>query len=861
MLGSWLNIELTHPVLLAGLLAIGALVFYFYRSLVDLPRAQRVVSLASRIVIVGLLVLALAGLTLYQPTREQFVIFALDRSLSVGEESRRATEKFLDQALASQGNNRVAYLDFAAQPGVVHTERTEKSPELDDKGTDLAAAIEAAAGAIPPSYVPHIVLLSDGNQTSGDALKAALRAGIPVSVVPLKTREDPEVQVSAVEVPAQVREGEPFNVEVVIDTNHDDEGTVEIYRGPHKVLSERHRLKTGENRFRFRQSLTQDRLAIYTAKIRGLQRDTLLDNNTASGLVFTTGKPRVLLVESDPKLAKHLVWALQQEGIEVDLRPPRGVPDSLADLQNYELVILSNVPATALTQRQMEVARTYVQDLGGGLIMLGGDQSFGLGGYYKTVLEEILPVRSDFEKEKEKPSLAMVIVIDKSGSMGGQKMEMTKEAAKSAVELLGPSDKIGVIAFEGETTWVNEIQSAADKSAVIDRISSIEAGGGTVMAPAMEEAYQALQSTVAKLKHVIILTDGISSPGDFEGIAANMAAARITCTTVAVGDDADQKLLEQIARIGNGRFYYTDDPGNVPQIFTRETVAASKSAVNEQPFVPQVVRPTRVLADIDFETAPFLLGYVTTRAKPTSEVVLATESRDPLLAWWRYGLGMTAAFASDAKSRWAAEWLTWPGYGKFWAQVVRHVMRKGDAKGAIVQVDAKAGRATVTLDSVDPAGKYVNQAETELTVIDPRLGSQKLALNQTAPGRYVAEFDTPYPGAYHLEIAQTHGGKPLYRQSRGLMVGYPDELRLKPTNVELLRAIAQGTGGTYDPEPDAVFQSSGRTAQRPVPLWAYLITAAALLFLADVALRRIDFSPMLKRLFRPWRIALRSAKG
>ena len=256
---------------------------------------QRVVSLASRIVIVALLVLALAGLTLYQPTREQFVIFALDRSLSVGEESRRATEKFLDQALASRGNNGVAYLDFAAQPGVVHNERTEKSPELDDKGTDLAAAIEVAAGAIPPSYVPHIVLLSDGNQTSGDALKAALRAGIPVSVVPLKTREDPEVQVSAVEVPAQVREGEPFNVEVVIDTNHDDEGTVEIYRGPHKVLSERHRLKTGENRFRFRQSLDARPLGDLHGEDTRFTRDTLLDNNSDFGARVHDGKaPRAL---------------------------------------------------------------------------------------------------------------------------------------------------------------------------------------------------------------------------------------------------------------------------------------------------------------------------------------------------------------------------------------------------------------------------------------------------------------------------------------------------------------------------------------------------------------------------------------
>jgi Mg-chelatase subunit ChlD len=845
------HLELTHPALLAGLLALPFLAYYFRRSLVDFPRRQRLVSLVCRSLIVALLVLALAGLTLFQPTREQFVVFALDKSLSVGDESRKAAEDYVQRALAASGNNRIAFLDFAAAPGRVHAERPKQSPPLDAHGTDLAAAIEAAAAAIPPSYVPHVVLVTDGNQTAGDALKAALRAGLPVSAVPLLTRDDPEVQVSAVQVPAQVREGEPFNVEVVIDANHDDEGTIEVFRGPHKLLSERRKLKKGENRFQFKQSLTQDRLASYTVKVRALQYDTLLDNNTASGLVFTTGKPRVLLVESDPKLAKHLAWALEQEGIQVDVRPPQGMPDSLNDLQNYELLILSNVPATALTQRQMEITRTYVQDLGGGLIMLGGDQSFGMGGYYKTVLEEILPVRSDFEKEKEKPSLAMVLVIDKSGSMGGQKIELTKDAAKSAVELLGVNDKVGVIAFEGETYWVTEVQSAANKASIIDRISSIEAGGGTVMAPAMEEAYQALQSTTAKLKHVIILTDGISAPGDFEGIAANMASARITCSTVAVGEDADKRLLEEIARIGNGRFYATNDPSNVPQIFTKETVAASKSAINEQPFTPQVVRPTKVLSEIDFEGAPFLLGYVVTRPKPTCELVLASESRDPLLAWWRYGLGMTVAFTSDAKSRWAAEWLTWPGYSKFWAQLVRHAMRKSETKGIVAQVEHKGRRAAVTLDAVDPAGKFLNLADTELTVIDPQLVKKKLDMTQTAPGRYVAEFDTDKPGEYHLEIAQKYQGKLLYQQSRGLMVGYPDELRLRPTNKELLEAIAHVSGGLYDPPPEALFAASARTAPRGTPLWPYLIMAAAGLFLLDVALRRIDFSLVLGRFRRP----------
>ena len=685
--------------------------------------------------------------------------------------------------------------------------------------------------------------------------------------MPLKVRDDDEVQVAAVEVPAQVREGEPFYVEVVINSNHEDEGLVEVFRGAHKVLSETRKLKSGENRFRFQQSITGERLAQYTVKVDGLKRDTLVDNNTESGLVSTTGKPRILLIEGDPKLAQQLVWALQQEEIECDVRPVEGMPESLADLQNYELLVLSNVPATSLSQRQMELARTYVQDLGGGFMMLGGDQSFGLGGYYKTVLEEILPVRSDFEKEKEKPSLGMVLVIDKSGSMGGEKIEMAKEAAKSAAELLGPRDQLGVIAFEGNFYWVSDLQSASNKGRIIDDISRIEAGGGTVMYPAMEEAYNALLGATAKLKHVIVLTDGISSPGDFEGIAQTMASSHITCSTVAVGEDCDGKLLEEIAQIGQGRYFEAMEPSSLPQIFAKETMTASKSAINEQPFVPQVVRPTQALADIDFETAPFLLGYVVTRPKATCEFILATESGDPLLAWWRYGLGTTVAFTSDAKSRWGAEWLTWPGFSKFWAQVIRQSMRKNDVKGIIVDVKQERRLATVTLDAIDPAGRFLNRADTEVTVIDPQLGQRKLEMKQTAPGRYVVEFDTPQSGAYHLNMTQkTAGGTLLHQQTRGLIVGYPDELRLHPTNTELLKTLATVTGGRFDPSPGRLIrhrpdatasnqQSLGqqkanapRTAQRTTPLWPYLVTAAMLLFLLDVALRRIDFS-----LWWPWR--------
>ena len=716
---------------------------------------------------------------------------------------------------------------------------------LDRKGTDLAAALQVAAAAIPPFYVPRIVLLSDGNATAGDALKAAasLKGNVEVLTAPLPVRTDPEVQVSAVTAPAQVLQGEPFNVEVLIDSNHDDDkGQIEVYRGDIKVAGQPMKLKKGENRVVLKQTIDLGGLTPITARLKGYN-DTLLDNPTATSAWYLRPASRgVLLVESDPDQAKHLTWALEEQNMQVDVRPPRGAPDNLAELQNYDLLVLSNVPATALSLRQMEVARTYVQDLGGGLIMLGGDQSFGLGGYYKTSLEEILPVRSDFEKEKEKPSLAMMLVIDKSGSMGGEKIEMAKEAARAAVELLGPSDKVGVLAFEGENFWVSEMHPCSDKGFVLDRIASLEAGGGTVMAPAMEEAHETLRSTVAKLKHMIILTDGISSPGDFEGIAQAMAADRITCSTVAMGGDADQSLLEEIARLGNGRSYVADDPAQVPQIFAKETVTASKSAINEQPFPPTVVRSTQVLAEIRLDEAPFLLGYVVTRAKPTAEVVLATESGDPLLAWWRYGLGMTAAFTSDAKARWAAEWLNWPQFGQFWAQVVRHCLRKAETKGTVVQITRAGRTAAITLDAIEPSGRYLNRAATELTLVDPKLSTQKIEMAQVAPGRYQAEFDTTQPGSYQLMFIQTRENQSIGRQTRGLAVGYPDELRLRPTDTELLKAVALASGGQFDVKPESVFAAPERSAPRAVSLWPYLATAAVLLFVLDVALRRIDLT-------------------
>ncbi|MDR1962154.1 MAG: VWA domain-containing protein [Planctomycetaceae bacterium] len=858
-------LEFTHPQYLIGLILVAVLIWGFRYSLIDFSKAQRWVSFGVRLLILLLIVFALSGLTFMSPTHEKMLVFLLDQSRSIDAAATEKAQQFLDEAQKIAGKVPIRVVTFAALPQIQSQATPEvtlpnetppdetpnpATPQTDlANATNIAAALEPALALIPPRYVPHLVVLSDGNETAGDILTTAIRGGVAISTVPLPASAEPEVQLAEMKLPAQVRQGEPFYLDIVIQSNRDTEGTIVLYKDSFKVAEETKPLKTGENIFRFRQSVDDQRQQEFSVTVDA-RDDTILDNNQAAGLLFTGGKPRVLVIDSEPKTIRDLVSALREQDITAEVRPPEGVPRSLEELDHFEAVILSNVPATALTNHQMDLMRTYLSDLGGGLLMLGGEQSFGLGGYYKTPIEEVLPVRSDFEKEKEKPSLAICLVIDRSGSMGGQKMELAKDAAKAAVELLSPRDFAAVIAFDHESYLVCAMQSAASTGTINSAIATIEAAGGTNIYPGLVDAHEQLRRTSAKLKHVILLTDGHSSPGDYEGIVRQMVNDQMTVSTVGVGD-ADNELLKMIAENGKGRHYSCDDPQAIPQIFAKETITASKSAIHEMPFVPVVVTPTEVLAHIDIETAPPLLGYVVTRAKPTSQFILAThETGDPLLVWWRYGLGMSAAFSSDAKSRWGAEWLTWSGYSKFWAQIIRQVMRKSDQRGSMVEIRQRPGGVHLTLDVVDDADRYLNGATGQTTVIRPDLSKEEIVLQPTAPGRYEADIDlekTNHRGGYHIQASLGLGEKNLVNQSRGVMIGYPEELRLKPTNEELLQRLAESTGGVFNPTPEELFKPDPeRTAWRATPLWHYLLAIAAVLFILDVLLRRIDLKTPVK---------------
>ncbi|MEZ6126601.1 MAG: VWA domain-containing protein [Planctomycetaceae bacterium] len=844
----WLYLECLRPAWLAGLLLIPVLLLIARRSLTDFSHRQRTISLVVRCLVLALITLALAGVNVLSRTQKSFVVFAVDDSLSIGSRGRELAADYLKQATAQIGPDQFAVLSFAAtaRSGVVEFAGAEVSGDNWRRGTSLRAAYDAAAAIVPSEHIGHLVLLTDGNETEGSILKEAVGGSMIISAVPLPVRDDPELQVSELESPAQVTEGQPFRMTVVIDANHEDTVLVELFRGEFRVAAEVQAVTVGENRFYFEQQI--DRPTQFTARISKpegseLFEDSLLDNNTASTFVYAAGKSRVLLVDRVPEAARPLQWALKEESIDVDVRPPAAIPDNPAGLQDYSVVILSNIPAGDLSAGQMQTLRTWVSELGGGFVMLGGDESFGPGGYYRTPIDEILPVHCDFEKQKEKPGLAMILIIDKSGSMGGQKMELAKDAARAAVELLGAKDQIGVIAFDGSPYWISPLTPASESYRHRQHLH-YSAWRRTTLYPAMQEAFRSLQTATAKLKHVIVLTDGYSTPGDFEGIAQDMAALRMTVSTVGLGD-VDQALLERMAEIGQGRSYFCSDPSSVPQIFVRETLTAGMSAINEEPFLPLQIRATTVLEGIDMDESPLLLGYVVTRPKPTSEVILVhAETQDPLLSWWRFGLGMSVAFTSDAQSRWAADWQSWDGFNRFWAQVVRHC-RKPPATGAVEMELTTTGSSTrITINSMTDDGTFLNEAETELTVIDPHRRATAVPVRQTAPGRYEAEFAADLPGTWNVTAMQNQPSGIAFQQSRGMVRDDGSEFRVHGTRTELLQSLCRATGGEFQPNPETVFRpATDRHTLASIPLWPWLLILASVLLVLDVALRRLDLRP------------------
>ena len=773
-------------------------------------------------------------------------VYLLDVSQSISPSAIQSAIQWVQQTNDSGHPDHSRFIPFGANSTVfekldqlkeVQVANSASRGSIDQSGTNVEDAIDSAIRSFAPHHLKRLVLVSDGNENSGRMMNMLSRLkadGIHVYTVPSQARSNRDVWVENIMAPSEVTAEELFPLEAHIYSQAETSAEVDIRHGDKSLGIKKLQLIRGLNRVAFETSIKDEAGPVTIEAEVKTPGDPFPDNNKFRSSIVIQGRPKILYIEGHPQSARYLQAALTNEGIVVNPVTPATIPSSIEELDGYDAVVLSDVARNSLSDPQMKMLATYIRDLGGGFILAGGENNYGEGGYSKTAIEDVLPVT--FEAKKEKPdSVAMIIVLDKSGSMGGQKIEMTKEAAKAPLALLKDTDSFGVVAFDYNFYWPVKFQTVVNRAAITQAISSIIAGGETNIYPAMREAYVQLAGSVTQVKHVILLSDGRSLPDDFEGLTKKMADAKITVSTVAVGNGADRELLSQIAHWGHGRTYYLEDPTAVPQIFTEETELATGKTLREESFKPVVKKNVEAFKGIDFNAAPPLLGYVATKSKDTSEVLLESKRKDPILARWQYGLGKTAAFLSDLKDRWAVDWLQWKGYPKFWSQVVRETMRRHDDDQFDFRVAKDGDEAKISINAIRKDGQFRNKLQTLVRVLGPDQAISDVAVHQVGPGAYEAKYPLSKKGSYLFRAVGADTGGP----SRVLTYSYPDEYHFYPPNTELLRSISNETKGRFQPRAEDIFDPNGETTALPTPLWPYLTALALLLYLTDVLLRRV----------------------
>lgn len=853
-------VSFTHPWYLVLFPILGAGGIYLARrSLADLRGARARWSLGLRLLILACGVLALAGLQVRQPARRLAVLFVLDQSNSIPTDQKQRQLDYVHEASKRMGPEDMggvlvfgsdAYLEIEVQP-VLRLGRIHSMPGRDY--TNLAGALRLAMAAFPEDAQRRIVLLSDGNENLGDAITeaaAAAGSGIQIDVVPISYRYSREAMLDKLVLPAEAKVGEPFEVRLIVRSTWQAPGVVRLLRNGELIAQQRVELRPGPNVVTFPQSLDRARFHTYEAIVEAPD-DEVPDNNRGMGFVLVRGRPRVLIVANEQGDARYLEQALAGQQLDVDVRQPGRLPATLAEFQSYDSVVLNNVAAHQLTPDQMKSIRSSVRDLGTGLVMVGGPNSFGPGAYRGTPIEEALPVDMEVKKHKVMPVGAVSMILHTCEFPDGNRW--AAETAAAVVDVLGERDKVGVLLYDIGERWGIPMQHAANKERIKAEIYNLNPGDAPDFQSLMSLAYDGLlrDASEAAVRHMIIISDGDPSPPTPE-LLARIARARITVSTVAVfPHGGGTGTLEEIARVGKGQFYNVRHPSEIPRIFLKEAQRVLKPAIIEEPFTPNTLPDSQLLAGIP--RVPPLLGYVATSAKqaPGVEVALSSQRDDPILASWRYGLGRSVAFTSDARNRWAAPWLRSPGtFSRFWAQAVRWTVRTTSRAELDTQVEIQQRRGRVTVDVVDAQGRFVNDLDIRASVAGERV-SPRLRVDQTAPGRYEGTFEAPDQGQYVIALRYTDARGTPRIHTVGAAVPYSPEYADLAANTAVLTRLADLTGGRVYPVLNqesmlehlaAVWRHDRRVHSAPRELWPLLLLAAALLLPADIAVRRLAVS-------------------
>ncbi len=854
------------------------------RSLAGLGPIRGKLALVMRALVILLLVLAIAGTNRILKNDDLSVLFLLDQSRSIPVDQRKSSEEFVRRVTSKmKPNDRAGILTFdglskieqlPSKPGPeggVHVPMPLAEGQRPDR-TNIAQGLRVAAACAMDTTNNRVVILSDGIQNNGDALEEARAARanhMTVDVLPIVHEQAAEVVFEQIVVPPYANLHEQVPLRLIVKSDRPTTGSILVYQrvgqdeqlldlSPGKEGAGRHvSLERGRNAFVVRVPIESARAHEFRAEFvpDDPSADGLKQNNVARGFTNVEGPKTVLFIGTNRDRADDevLMEALQRESIRVTWEPSDSVDLETSVLQDCAAIILSNVPADHFSAAQQQAMAAYVRDLGGGLIMIGGDDSFAAGGWQGSVIEETMPIKFDVDAVKQIPRGALAIVMHSCEMPQGNKWGV--ETAVAALKTISRLDYFGVVGW-GMTgyAWEVPMQTASNKDAIISQLRKMQNADMPDFDTPMKMAFQALMSCKdAAQRHMIVISDGDPAAPN-SGLINQMVGRKVTCSTVSIFPHGGQEIatLKQIAKATGASYYSLSKAGDeklLPRIFVKEAKIVRRPLVRDEVFTPKI-RPSLsdVMQGIDTKL-PQLLGYVVTTPRKVVDVEmpLVTERGDPLLAHWRCGFGRTLAFTSGRWKHWGTNWAGWPAFSKLWAQAVRWVMQQGSAANYDVATTVVGDEGQVVIESLQEEG-FANFQQFEGRAIGPDGTSTPVTITQTGPGRYEGKFRLGEQGTYLLNLVA--GGGPGAQPTMirtGVTVAYSPEFRELETNEALLKSIADETGGrvlTPDADARTVFAHNLPPTITRTPIWNTLLQLAVFAFLLDVAVRRIAIDPI-----------------